>query len=183
MRDPVVAASLAQLIGELQVGIDGVVREAQRPLWEDLPGSCDAAAVVAARLACWTPLAEDQGRLAVGDLPDRRLDVTLSALELQDVVDILIDNVLAHTPEGVGFTVRLEPRIPISWCWRSRTRGSAFAPEPGPPGLGSIGQGLRIARRIIEEAGGTLTTSEPGGPAAVRVTLPRAAGSPSRGTL
>lgn len=59
MRDPVVAASLAQLIGELQVGIDGVVRKAQRPLREDLPGSCDAAAVVAARLAYWTPLAED----------------------------------------------------------------------------------------------------------------------------
>ncbi len=42
VTDPTARADLGQLVGELQVAIDDVVREARRPLREDLPSRCEA---------------------------------------------------------------------------------------------------------------------------------------------
>lgn len=172
VADPAAAASLGQLIGELQAGIDEVVRDAQRPVREDLPGTCDAVGVVADRLAHWGPLAEDQGRAVNTELPGRPVVVGLSALELQDVVDILLDNVFAHTPEGTGFAVRLGVDASGAAVLTVTDEGPGFTGLVGPPRLGTSGHGLRLARRMLERGGGSLVASPPGTPGAVTVTLP-----------
>ena len=67
------------------------------------------ARVVADRMAFWSALAEDQGGRVRGGAPDRRpMPVRLDAADLTDVLDVLVDNVFAHTPgRHVAFSVRL----------------------------------------------------------------------------
>ncbi len=98
--------------------------------------------------------------------------VGMNALDLGDIVDICIDNVFAHTPEGSGFGIRLD----ASGQWAIllvSDAGSGFPRERGEPRPGTSGMGLRIARRLVEQAGGRLGTSAPGRPGAeVRIELP-----------
>lgn len=167
---------LMELVGQLQAAIDSVVRDARRPLREDLPGNCDALAVVAARADYWRPLAEDQGRNVAITLPPGRVRVAMSELELGDVVDICIDNILAHTPEGTAFGLELVT-TGTNLTLAVIDSGPGFPDQPGAPRLGTSGMGLQIARRLIGRAGGSLTTSAAGSTGArVRIELPILAG-------
>ena len=170
--DPETRADLAELVGQLQEAIDAVVREARRPLREDLPGGCDAVGVVTARTEWWRPLAEDQDRVFDVGLPTSGQRVGLSALELGDVVDICIDNVFAHTPEGTGLAVKLAVEGDAVTLV-VRDNGAGFPAQRSEPRPGTSGLGLQIARRLVEHAHGSLTTSAPGTPGEVRITLPR----------
>ena len=164
-------ADLAELVGQLQTAIDDVVREARRPLREDLPGSCDAVDVVASRVEWWRPLAEDQDRVFDVSLPTAGLRVGLSALELGDVVDICIDNVFAHTPEGTGLGVKLTDADGVATLV-VHDDGPGFPAQRSEPRPGTSGLGLQLARRLVEQAHGSLSTSPPGAPGEVRIELP-----------
>jgi signal transduction histidine kinase len=153
VADPASSAALGVSIGELQDAIDEVVRRARQPLREDLPGGCDARAVVAERIAFWTPLAEDQGRSLNVRLPAGRLPVPLSALALGDAVDIGIDNVFAHTPEGTGFAVELTEADGQVLLTITDSGPAPISDESGPR-RGTSGQGLRILQRLVVEVGG-----------------------------
>ena len=178
--DPEARAELAELVGQLQTAIDEVVRDARRPLREDLPADCDATALVAARIDYWRPLAEDQQRTVEVDLPGEPLRVGLSALELGDVVDICIDNIFAHTPDGAGLAVSLATTASTA-VLVVRDAGPGFPTAPAPSRPGTSGMGLQIARRLVQSAHGTLTTSPPGRPGAeVRIELPRSASATAR---
>jgi signal transduction histidine kinase len=174
VADPETAAELADLVGQLQVTIDEVVREARRPLREDLPGGCDATAVVAARIDYWRPLAEDQDRALEVELPAQRTPVGLSALDLGDLLDICIDNIFAHTPDGVGFRVALEVAGDVAHLVIG-DGGAGFPSRPAGPRPGTSGLGLQLARRTVERAHGALRTSAAGHPGGeVRIDLPLA---------
>lgn len=167
---------LGRLVGLLQAAIDDLVREARRPVREDLPEACDAVAVASARVAHWTPLAEDQGRHLRVALPAGPVRVALGAADLGDLVDICIDNVFAHTGEGVDLSVTLT-RNAAAAVLVVADEGPGFEAVPGEPRQGSSGFGLQIVRRVLAKAGGGLHTSEPGEPGRVELTLPlRAAG-------
>ena len=105
--DPELGRRLGEHIGVLQRSIDSIVHEARRPVRTDLGEACDATVVVGDRVAFWRALAEDQGRPVALELPERALRVPVAADDLADVVDVLVDNVFAHTPEPTGFEVRL----------------------------------------------------------------------------
>jgi len=173
IADPQAKAELAELIGQLQVAIDEVVREARRPLREDLPVDCDAVAVAAARIEYWRPLAEDQQRTLVATLAAGPLPVGLSALDLGDVLDICIDNVFAHTADGTPLTVELDAGAATVHLV-VRDGGPGFPTEASAPRPGTSGLGLQFARTTVERAHGTLTTSPGGRPGAlVSIELPR----------
>ena len=80
--------------------------------------------------------------------------------ELGSVLDALIGNVMAHTPPGTAFEVRLsedEGRAVLI----VGDAGPGFPPgsdptEAGVSGAGSTGLGLDIARRLAEQTGGSL---------------------------
>ncbi|MGL5825117.1 MAG: sensor histidine kinase [Nocardioides sp.] len=163
VADSELSARLQLHIAGLQRTIDAIVREARRPVRTDLAAQCDATSVVAGRVRFWGALAEDQGRQMRVQLPNGALPVPVAAGDLADVVDILIDNVFDHTPEGTTFEVRL------GWA-ADRVLLTVHDAGPGPktvrpgetPGpsapreAGSTGLGLDIARRTATACGGSL---------------------------
>ena len=66
--------------------------------------------MVAERVAFWSVLAEDTDRDVRTDLAAGPLPVAVGRAILEALVDALLGNVFAHTPDGTGFAVRLGPR-------------------------------------------------------------------------
>ncbi len=71
LPDSPAASELADDVSTLERTLTAVIRAARRPEREGFLASCDATAVVAARIAFWTPLAEDQGRRVRLQAPGR----------------------------------------------------------------------------------------------------------------
>ncbi len=171
VEDPALAARLADHIRVLQRSIDAIVKEARRPVRTDLAAAGDATAAVRARVGFWSALAEDQGRLMSVALPDRPLMVPVAGDDLADLVDVLIDNVFAHTPDGTPFEVRLDTDG-ASALLVVADSGPGVAP-PRTDRVGSTGLGLDIARRTAAGCGGELRLgSPPQGGTRVVVRLP-----------
>lgn len=166
--DGEVAARLRGHVDHLQRTVDAVVREARRPVRTSMHGSCDAAAIVRDRVNFWRPLAEDQERLLHLVLPPGPILVPVAAEDMRDLVDNVIDNVFAHTPEGCGFDVDLArdargvTRLTIADTGPGIPDGSS-ATERGDSGSGSTGLGLDIVRRIARSAGGQVSLGRSAG--------------------
>jgi len=176
VEDEDVAARLRGHVEDLQRSIDDVVHEARRAVRDELPATCRLAPVVAERVAFWLPLAEDQGRRL--DLfvelrtPGGSPLVGLAADDLGELVDTLIDNVFAHTPDGTDARLRV------------RTAGNEVVVivEDAGPGMeqpylgrghshaGSTGLGLAIVHRIADGAGGSVQL-EPSALGGLKVTV------------
>jgi signal transduction histidine kinase len=171
VAEPELADRLQEHIAALQRTIDAIVREKRRPVREVLAARCDATATVAERLRFWAALAEDQGRVLTTGLPVGSLEVGVAAADLADLVDVLVDNVFAHTAEGSSFEVGL-----AAADGAVRLRVDDRGPGPSPTEeerTGSTGLGLDIARRTAVSGGGHLTLgARPGGGTRVEVTLP-----------
>ncbi len=178
VTDPEVAARLRAHVEHLQRSIDAVVREARRTVHSDLLPHTTPYPVVAARVAFWEPLAEDQGRVLSLEGEPAAAAVPLSDADLAELVDTLLDNVFAHTAEGVDIRVGVHASAPgtaqavivvedagegMELPWRGRGHSDG----------GSTGLGLAIVHRLAEQAGGSveLAGSDLGG-LRVRVALP-----------
>ena len=168
------AARLQEHITTLQLTVDQIVKEARRPVQHTLSARCDLAAVIAERVAFWAPLAEDDGRLLEVDLERGPMPVPVSAADVADLLDVLIDNVFAHTADGTGFSVTLRGSATEGGTARLTVAddGPGWSAEPRP-GPGRTGLGLDIARRTAQDCGGHLVTgtTRTGG-ARVEVALP-----------
>jgi len=176
VEDDDVATRLRGHVEDLQRSIDDVVREARRAVRDELPATCRVAPVVAERVAFWLPLAEDQGRRL--DLfvelrtPGGSPLVGLGADDLGELVDILLDNVFGHTPDGTDARVRV----------RAVGEEVLVVVEDAGPGMeqpylgrghshgGSTGLGLAIVHRIADGAGGAVKL-EPSALGGLRVTV------------
>jgi signal transduction histidine kinase len=176
--DPALAQRLGEHIAVLQRSIDAIVKEARRPVRSDLTPGCDAVATVRERIDFWRPLADDQRRPLTVRLYEGELRVPLAAEDLADLVDVLVDNVFAHTPEGTALRLDLGTLADGSPADRSR---AVLRVADAGPGLGrarrrrtgSTGLGLDIARRTATGCGGTLDLrSAPEGGTLVEVSLP-----------
>lgn len=172
--DPDLSGRLQEHIAVLQRTIDAIVREARRPVRTDLTPVCDAAAVIRDRVEFWRPLAEDQGRPTSVAVPAGPLWVPLEHNDLSDLLDVLVDNVFAHTPEGVSLGITLDLDASEAVTVLTVTDGGpgflATAPGARP---GTSGLGLNIARRTAESCGGRLRSGRaPEGGALVEVRLP-----------
>ncbi|WP_426564705.1 ATP-binding protein [Angustibacter sp. McL0619] len=178
--DEASAARLRDHVDQLQRTVDAIVRDARRPVLGTIDSRCDAATVVSERIAFWSALAEEQGRSVKLDVALRPMPAAVDAGELADVVDVLVDNVFAHTPEGAGFDVRLD-RADGLVRLQVRDQGPGVPDDSvvqrGASGAGSSGLGLDIARRVAESAGGSLVLQPArGGGANVVVTFAPPAG-------
>lgn len=175
VAEPELGQRLQTHIGVLQRTIDAIVSEARRPVRADLAAACDARSTVSDRVEFWRPLAEDQGRSMDVDLPATEMRVRLADQDLVDLLDVLVDNVFGHTPEGVDLRVELEADGSVAVLTVSDD-GPGIPAGPPAGRRGSTGLGLDIARRIAQGCGGSLEidTGVRGG-ARVVVRLPRAA--------
>jgi signal transduction histidine kinase len=184
LRDHAERTQVLDDVGALERTVDEVIREARRPA-RDGRLECDAAAVVAERAAFWQPLAEDTDRAMTIEVASGELPVRVSGEDLAACMDILLENVFAHTPDGAGLAIRLSRRAAGgAWLVIADDGPGFHSPdltERGRSSGGSTGLGLDIARRIAESSGGTLTIGpSPSGGGAVTVGLGSVAG-PSDG--
>jgi signal transduction histidine kinase len=161
LREHAERAQVLEDLGALERTVDGVIREARRPTRDGQGDACDAAAVVAERAAFWLPLAEDTDREMTIELASGELLVRVSGADLAACMDILLENVFAHTPDGAALAIRLSRRAGGGAWLVVADDGPGFrSPDPTERGRstdGSTGLGLDIARRIAESSGGTLT--------------------------
>ncbi len=102
------------------------------------------------------------------------MPVGLDSADAQDLLDVLIDNVFAHTPEGTPFALSLietddDVVLVVS------DSGPGFSRDLGEPRrVGTTGLGLDIVERTVAGLGGEVGISAPpGGGTTVRVRLPR----------
>ena len=139
--------------------------------------------MVRGRVDFWRALAEDQGRDLRVRLPDGPLLVPLAVEDLADLVDVLIDNVFAHTPEGTALRVDLPRSTTATADVVLRVDGR----RPGlrrPAAAARTGQHRPRARHRPPDGAGcggrVRTGAAPEGGALVEVALPRASPDPGR---
>jgi signal transduction histidine kinase len=174
--DPEAAERLRQHVAQLERTIDAIVHDARRPTRAG-GDSCDVGKVVAERVAFWSALAEEQGRqMRMSVQPDRQLRARLDPADLSDVVDVLIDNVFAHTDEGVPLEIWVAHRADGAVLLTVEDGGQGLPQADiiarGSSGAGSTGLGMDIVRRAANASGGGMEVgrSRLGG-ALIRVVL------------
>lgn len=159
LADPSGAQRLAGHVDALSAEVDRLIEEARQPA-HALPARTDLAAVVRDRQRFWAALAEHQARRCRFEVADGPLRVPLPRSEVEAVVDALVGNVLAHTPEGVAFEVRAE----LVAGGAARLVVEDEGPGLSSPALaargasagGSSGLGLDIVRRAAQRSAGDL---------------------------
>lgn len=161
VADPVVRERLRDDLEQVQRQTDEIIEVSRRPEREGLHARCDACAVIAQRVQFWAVLAEDQGRPLTVDIPDGPLPVRLTEQDLATAVDILLQNVFVHTPEGTAFGISVLARPDGSVAVEVADEGPGFAGSVAG-GPGSTGLGLSIAARVAQASGGALRTSAAG---------------------
>jgi signal transduction histidine kinase len=147
------------------------------------PVPMDLTAVAEEAVAAATPLAAQRSvRVVLDPVP---VPMTGDPLRLRQLVTILVDNAVAHSPAGRVVTVRT--RMAGGWAQLEvDDEGAGIRPEdlphlfdrfyraPGAP-TGGTGLGLAIAAWIVERHGGTIgATDRPGGGARFTARLPLA---------
>jgi signal transduction histidine kinase len=149
---------LEEQVAHLERSLTQLIKAARRPVREGLHPRCDVTAVIRERAAFWTPLAEDQARRVTLDLPADAVWVRSAEEDLAAALDALLENVVAHTPEGTAFTVRLaETTGGVHLDVLDEGPGiPATALQRGRSDRGSTGLGLDIARAAAEAPGGSL---------------------------
>lgn len=160
-------------VAHLERTLTAVIRKARLPQ-TSTSRQCDAAAVVRDRVEFWTPLAEDQGRGVTVLLPDQVCEVGTVDDDLAAALDALLENVIAHTPEGTPLRVELSV-VDDGFQLDVIDHGPGIPHGAGHRGRsdrGSSGLGLDIARNCAETTGGTLDLiTAPDGSNVVRLLL------------
>jgi signal transduction histidine kinase len=154
------AEELNVQVNSLERTLTAVISAARRPQREGRVPHCDAVAVTRERAAFWEPLFEDQGRELTLDLPTPPAEVRSSAEDLAAALDALVENVVAHTPDGTPARIILTRQATGGVLIVVADEGPGIplgAGERGRSDRGSTGLGLDIARRCAEAAGGRLT--------------------------
>ncbi len=172
VADAEVRARLQEDVLALQRQTDEIITTARRAGREGLRAQCDAAAVVSERAAFWRVLAEDQERAATVSVAPGPLAVRLTEEDLTTLLDILLQNVFIHSPEGTAYEVSVGAAPAGSGAILVvRDYGDGFsAQEPAERSTGSTGLGLSIAERLAVASGGSLNRHNDHG-AVVVVTL------------
>jgi signal transduction histidine kinase len=107
-------------------------------------------------------------------VPGEPAPVRVTAADLGAVVDALLGNVFAHTPEGTPVSVTVRPRTAGGAELVVADTGPGMdgsAVERGRSGAGSTGLGLDIARRTAESSGGNFRVASTRGGTTVTLEL------------
>jgi signal transduction histidine kinase len=169
LRDEAERARLLADVDALARLVDETIRTARRPVREGVRPRADLVEVAADRVAFWSALAEETGRRLEARLPEGAVPVCAPRDDLSAALDALLENVFAHTPDGVAARVEVRARPGGGGVLVVEDAGPGIpadrAPARGVSGGGSTGLGLDIARRTAEAAGGGLRvgTGELGG--------------------
>lgn len=175
MPDSEQTRDLTRHVAVLDQTLTTIIQNARDPQARPDARNCDAREIAAERVAFWAPLAEDQGRAFTTDLGTQPVWVTTHAEDLSAALDALLENAIAHTPEGTELAVNLtvdSDQVHLDVV----DHGPGIPPGAGLRGRsdrGSSGLGLDIARTCAESSGGSLEILRSGGVTTVRLVLHR----------
>jgi signal transduction histidine kinase len=118
----------------------------------------DLGAVLTHRAGFWQVLADDQGRPTSVSVEACDHPVPLQRADLGALIDVLIENVFAHTPAGVGYRLGVRKQGDGRRVLTVSDAGPGFGDlgvmRRGKSGAGSTGLGLDIVVRTAERTGG-----------------------------
>jgi signal transduction histidine kinase len=150
--------SLKTDIDELERAVDSMIVQARSSsVQASVQDAVDLGEVVAHRCEFWRVLADEQGRPTSVSVERGLHRVALSRMELGALIDVLVENVFAHTPVGVGY--RLRVRTVSGACVLTVSDDGPGFPDlkvrqRGTSRAGSTGLGLDIVERTAERTGG-----------------------------
>jgi len=157
------AGRLSNDVDELERVVDSVIRELRRQSREGMTSASDLADVARGRIAFWAVLAEEQGRSCRTDIMSGIALIKGERADLEAALDVLIDNVFAHTPEHTAFAVSLRPHADGTVRLSVEDEGPGIASDGvarGDSGSRSTGLGLDIVRRVAAASGGSLVVGD-----------------------
>jgi signal transduction histidine kinase len=170
VSDPMESAQLKADVDDLERAVDELIHAARsRTADVGIAGGVDLGEVVKHRTGFWRILAQEQGRATSVRIEDGPHLVALSRSDLGAMVDVLIENVFAHTPAGVGYEIVVAEAPQGDQMLTIMDDGPGFADlsmmQRGRSGAGGTGLGLDIVARTAQRTGGgiTLATSPNGG--------------------
>ncbi len=153
-------SDIANLEGEVTALIEDVRRSDEKQ-----PSISDLATVITQRMGFWQVVAAAQNRELTIECPQgQEILVGSSDAEVLTVLDNLIQNVLTHTPTGIGFHVTVKnepPSLTVTDEGEGLSSPDVF--DRGSSTGESSGLGLDIVRRIAESSGGDVRIGEGSG--------------------
>ncbi len=178
VTDDDLATDLHTGVDALRDEIDDLIAQARRTA--DPPRPLDVNRVVADRYEFWRALAADEERqcqLLLGGVPVdpaepgarwRAVTVAVEPEALAAGLDVLLENVFAHTERGVAFQLSVAADPDGGCVIAVDDAGPGFDPSmmaAGRSGGGSTGLGLAIVGRLARSTGGSMAveTSPLGG--------------------
>jgi len=171
--DSDLARALGGDVDDMTGVVNDLIREARGYLTKEQ--RCDVGEVVIERAEFWSVLADDQARPWRFERGAGELWVDVARADLVAAVDVLLQNVFAHTPDGTALTIGFaeRDRAGVVWVGDAGAGLDAAVIDRGESSAGSTGLGLDIARRTATDAGGHLEvrTGDLGG-AEVVISLP-----------
>ena len=176
--------SLEQAISEvdrLNRLVDGLLVLARADSGQGATGTVDLPTLVRERVDLWGALAEEQGVRVVAEV-GAAATVRATPGRLDQVLDNLIENALAVSPDGGKVTVRID-RVAAGYELHVVDEGPGMSEEERARAFDRFwrsernqsegtGLGLAIVQRLVEADGGTIDLrAAPGGGLDVTVTL------------
>ena len=161
LDDGDVASRLSNDVEELERVVDSVIEELRRQS-QGMASASDLADVARGRVAFWAVLAAEQGRSCRTDIMSGIALVKAQRADLEAALDVLIDNVFAHTPENTAFAVTVRPEADGRVRLTVEDEGPGIAADVvarGDSRCRSTGLGLDIVRRVAAASGGALLVS------------------------
>lgn len=153
---------IRQAIVTLEGEIDVLINTTRKTVQQEAdPGTCDVSEVVRDRMVFWAALAGDQNRSHRVTGAQLRIPVRVARAELAAALDAVLGNVFRYTPQGTAFEVAVSRRDGYV-AVRVDDAGPGIAdPERalrrGASDRGSTGLGLDIARRVAQQANGSVS--------------------------
>jgi signal transduction histidine kinase len=153
---------IRQAIVTLEGEIDVLINTTRKTVAQEAgPGRCDVSEVVRDRMVFWAALAGDQNRAHKVIGAQLRIPVPVPRAELAAAIDAVLGNVFRYTPQGTAFEVAVSRRDGYV-AIRVDDAGPGIADPDralrrGASDQGSTGLGLDIARRVAQQANGSVS--------------------------
>ena len=159
LSDPMESVQLKADIDELERAVDELIQTARSRSNAGSPvATADLGEVVRHRFGFWRVLAEEQNRTTTARVEAGEHPVALPRSDLGALIDVLIENVFAHTAEGVGYRIVVRTHGDGGHSLTISDDGEGFADlgvmQRGRSGAGGTGLGLDIVVRTAERTGG-----------------------------